>query len=420
MASSSAKQPLSGMERKQKQRDLEEARKERLMQLLQVLMPGDTVLKSARKRRLICTNGLLQDAARCVKYLKHTALSDYRGGMMRSRACGTILLRRQDLHVVESNLGMELFSPFAPFKGYCGQSLRIVTHAADGEELAAAVKRAQVGQVVTVRLVRMCFEESSGCLLSKYVRKELKVSHASPDGKTVLLTCVLTASDTAPLTTSPEFFEEFFKFAEEHCRGPCKVVCGSNVLESLDWMQERMVVVDPIGTDSLVQTLWSLSQGYASIMAQVMVEAIRMYMWVGKDRAGRPVFQTATCMQHGTLKTKWHHFLCAGCSGEPIAVPSPPNKRTSCIHTLLLPEDGGFNPWKVARTIMLVGGTQLEGLFTCVHREQHSEVGHHLGGGGRRLCASRFTGATRSRRPTWRRRWMPTRRGVLTSSTCRM
>jgi len=106
-----------------------------------------------------------------------------------------MLVTKEDMRVTESSLGMKLFAPFELVKGYLGQSLKVMTHLDDAGELESFLEGAQVGERVNVRMLRVCYEEASGYLLSQYVRKELVVSHVASDGKTVLLTCSL--SDNA-------------------------------------------------------------------------------------------------------------------------------------------------------------------------------------------------------------------------------
>jgi len=364
---------------------MEEDKKQRVAELLKVIMPPEETVKGARKRTLICTNGLLEDTLRCVKKLQSTS-TDFqlekriscREGMLMSKDLGTLLVKREDLHVVESSLGMALFASFEKIKGYRGHSLRVMVHPSDAEDVASLVHKAKVGEMVSVRLMRMCFEESSSCVLSQYVRKEVRVAHVSSDRCSVLLMVNLSERDTAPISTSKFHWDDYFKAADVVAKGHFGVV-GSyrTVFQISRHFQQRMKVVDPKGTDSIVQKMWSMSAGYSHVMSNVLLEAMQMYHWVGRDSAGRPCFQMATRLQHGGTTTPWDIFTRQSPNGERILTPSM-GGSSEMLSALLLPEDG--SPLEIATTVMMLDGKRqtAESHFTMAYMSGYVDINGQL------------------------------------------
>mmetsp|Transcript_6596 Transcript_6596/g.12806 ORF Transcript_6596/g.12806 Transcript_6596/m.12806 type:complete len:446 (+) Transcript_6596:152-1489(+) len=379
-------------ERKQRQREQEEIRKVRLREMVRSILPNDPREgKKMRKRKLIDANELMADLVECLKYVKSIPepkkspdadLSRYRGGISLSETFGALLLRRDDLHVSESNKGMRLFVPHEVLRGYLGHSLRIATHRDDGDELASVVRRGRVGECVSARLLRACLDESSGCLLLRYVRKELIVSHVSANA--VLITCSLSNEDVSPLTSAPKKFEDFFA-KTQRAMVPCRSVSYTGVLPSMNWMQKfQSTRPQDSFTCSVFQRMWTASLGLGESMSHLVEDSIRVYPGIVKDRVGRPVFHMASTLRYQGLSTDWNPFLCACLDGRPskLQISLPGSSAMMMIAGLLLPEQD-TDDQHAATCVMFTSEGSLQVVFEYHYLESNQEmhVQFHVGGG---------------------------------------
>eukprot|EP00285_Hemiselmis_virescens_P019065 CAMPEP_0173388372 /NCGR_PEP_ID=MMETSP1356-20130122/10696_1 /TAXON_ID=77927 ORGANISM="Hemiselmis virescens, Strain PCC157" /NCGR_SAMPLE_ID=MMETSP1356 /ASSEMBLY_ACC=CAM_ASM_000847 /LENGTH=439 /DNA_ID=CAMNT_0014345263 /DNA_START=48 /DNA_END=1367 /DNA_ORIENTATION=- len=382
--------------KKKRQREVEVVKKERLAQLVEILLPGkrkaeSKAAPSRKKRNAIGMTGLLEDVIECLKVPKGAARVKekwhYRTGMLLSRYSGSMLVMKEDhLRVLESNLGMELFVPFEAVRGYRGQSLNVMSHPEDADELVAVVQRAEVGRTVSVRLLRLCFDEATRCLMSQYVRKELTVSHVSSDGKSVLLTCSLSDKDRGPIATSPKYFEDFFREFETR-RGPCRIVSAGSPHDVMQWLDERIGCAgnEDQRETSFLKRLFEISQGYAESIALALEDCVNLYPWVGRDRLGRPVFQLASRLQHEGYETAWLPFMLLGFSGKQTRLPSMVSgEMISLLSTLLMPEEGTVGMRTISTMMIILKNGVVEGRFSYEYNDDHFENrGYMLRAGGK-------------------------------------
>jgi len=306
----------------------------------------------AKRRKYICLNSLLEDTVTCFKKILKLPVfcsgSLLRMGMAESRTVGVMLVRPADLVVVESNLGMSLFSPFHLFEGLRGQSLMVFAHTEDAEGVVSALQACREGSEgtkLTFRLLRSCYDPASQCLLSKYVTKELTVSHVSPDGAGVLLTCSLSDSDTAPLTASQEFWTAYYKTVATTGRCEFGMATASGIIEALSFgsslgveratpgqvpssnqageeQDERpFSPVDKRLEESrggIMKQMWSDCMGFKDAMGVMMQAAASVYYWVAPDLLGRPRMQGAYRLKHGDFETEWCIYMHYAPTGEKI------------------------------------------------------------------------------------------------------
>mmetsp|Transcript_33867 Transcript_33867/g.66024 ORF Transcript_33867/g.66024 Transcript_33867/m.66024 type:complete len:498 (+) Transcript_33867:229-1722(+) len=350
----------SDAERKQRQRLLEEETKRKLQDVLRSFQPPDSEGKEKRqrKRKLISPDEVAAEAIVRVREFLSKAEVDgardarLRGAMVNSKFLGTILLRRRDLLVVESSEAMCLFASFPPLKGYRGQALEAVVHTMEAEALISLVQGAMPGmegRKLTVRLLRLCIDESSGCLLNQYVYKELTLAHVSADRESVLLMCPMTDADTQPLTTTPTFWDEWFALAASQCNGKWRMVNASGLMEAVKWATGRGVGTSraaqvgstPPPSSGLMQRLWQDSMGFSAAMGMMMEEACPFYVYVRRDPGGKPRVTAASRLRHGGYETPWNQFLSISLSGE-LANMGILSGRAGLFHigSVRLPEEG--------------------------------------------------------------------------------
>jgi len=213
-----------------------------------------------------------------------------------------------------------------------------------------------------VRLLRACFDPTSRCLLTKYVRKQLTASHAA-DGKTVLITFELSLEDTAPLTASPDFWNSFFR--EVEVTGRCEA-CMNHSVEAFSDTLESFAPYKGMGAadwevgdegpeachgspaspsmgsgTGLLGLMWREcgAVGPKDLSVLMMQSAMRFYFWVVPDNLGRPRLQVSVRLEYGGCDTGWHVFMHHSPSGEEVSVGE---KGDGCfiVSSVLLPEDG--------------------------------------------------------------------------------
>eukprot|EP00285_Hemiselmis_virescens_P008873 CAMPEP_0173394032 /NCGR_PEP_ID=MMETSP1356-20130122/24123_1 /TAXON_ID=77927 ORGANISM="Hemiselmis virescens, Strain PCC157" /NCGR_SAMPLE_ID=MMETSP1356 /ASSEMBLY_ACC=CAM_ASM_000847 /LENGTH=122 /DNA_ID=CAMNT_0014352193 /DNA_START=1 /DNA_END=366 /DNA_ORIENTATION=+ len=115
--------------RKRRQRELEEMIKSRLIKVLNDMFPH-RLERNVRKRKRIDTELLLRNSIACVK--EKLSSSDaggqgsatippaavpecmYRQGMLSSSTMGVLLVRVEDLEIIESSAAVSLFCPHGP------------------------------------------------------------------------------------------------------------------------------------------------------------------------------------------------------------------------------------------------------------------------------------------------------------------
>mmetsp|Transcript_31090 Transcript_31090/g.78257 ORF Transcript_31090/g.78257 Transcript_31090/m.78257 type:complete len:577 (-) Transcript_31090:296-2026(-) len=168
-------------------------------------------------------NNLLQDAVLAVNSVVSSgrmglaSMNDYRDSLLLSACTGVLLVRSSDLVVVESSCAMQVFSSAHHFRGYVGQSLRLMVHADDSgvmSDLEQAISRpcfdAQHCAPFSLRLIRTTFDEESGCMLVAYSRVNLEVAFKSEDDACALLLFNLSSQDTKPLSPGAAFWERYW------------------------------------------------------------------------------------------------------------------------------------------------------------------------------------------------------------------
>jgi len=141
-----------------------------------------------------------------------------REALLGSESLGVMLVRVQDMMVVENSRALERIcggTKDGLVRGFKNQSLLVMVHFCD----SAAVKRIQTealegslkkGTMVSCRILRLNHESQSGCLLAGWAWVDLQVSYASRDGNFVLLTFNLTPKLNRPLSTEAAFWKRYY------------------------------------------------------------------------------------------------------------------------------------------------------------------------------------------------------------------
>jgi len=138
--------------------------------------------------------------------------------MLQSTTLGVMLLRVQDMVVVEESAALQVLCPGSPtghFKGYAGQPLSVMTHwncsqAIKDIQLNAQNGTLQAGLTSPCRLLRLCFEPETGVMLASWAKVRLQVSHVSEDGVSVMLLFSMDDKHTQPLRTNAAFWERYY------------------------------------------------------------------------------------------------------------------------------------------------------------------------------------------------------------------
>jgi len=366
----------SDAERKQKQRLLEEETKQKLLDVLRGLKPANEKQeeKKRRKRKLISPDEVAAEAILRVREVLSKQLVDktrdaqIRAAMLKSRTFGTLLLRRQDLFVVESSESMGLFCSWQPMRGYRGQNLEMMVHTSDVEAFVSLVHSCRPGSEgarTSVRLLRLCLEEASDCLLNRHVRVELTVAHVSPDSESLLLTCTLRPQDVTPLATTPEFWREWYARAEGHVNGSWTMVNTEGLMESVSWATASgfesskgsaqggvglgAFLNDGAGQQvvkfsQMVKKLWSDSLGFSENMAQLMEDACPFYIYIARDpnRGPGPRINVASRFRHKGFESPWNQFVSVNCDGASnhLGILSHGALGMRQVGSVRLPEEG--------------------------------------------------------------------------------
>jgi len=244
--------------------------------------------------------------------------------MLSSQTMGTMLVRKQDMLVVESSIAMDCFCPWEKTRGYKQQGLDAMVHTSDVDALIGFIKAARpeaAGSRLSVRLLRLCLDEGSQCLLGQYVPKVVTLSHASPDGSVLLLTVDVSAADSAPLAVQPGFMQRFNREAHALGTGPFRIVNdGQGIVEFMNWAAERGVPA--LGKEyrqaqGAVQSMFKDSFAHLQGMGDMLLETFPQYGFICPDPRGRPRFQLACKLSHGNYSTKWNPYISWSPSGQP-------------------------------------------------------------------------------------------------------
>jgi hypothetical protein len=128
-----------------------------------------------------------------------------------------MLVRINDLVVLESNRAMTLFQPFEMMEGYEGQSLWYQTHWQDYATLESIQKKLMSRDHVVeelsfwVRLRRIMNDQTSANIVCTYRSQHISVVHVSPDQSTMLCIFLPPKRDLAPIATGQRFLDQFEK-----------------------------------------------------------------------------------------------------------------------------------------------------------------------------------------------------------------
>mmetsp|Transcript_30939 Transcript_30939/g.74666 ORF Transcript_30939/g.74666 Transcript_30939/m.74666 type:complete len:337 (-) Transcript_30939:803-1813(-) len=141
-----------------------------------------------------------------------------RGAMLVSTTMGVLLVRTQDMMVVESSSALTLFCaglPEGQLMGYRGQQLSMMAYWSDAKAVSGLQKQAlqgtlQKGSAVACRFLRLNQEPRSKCLAASWTRVKLEVCHVASDGASMLLTFNMAPEHERPLEISDEFWKSYY------------------------------------------------------------------------------------------------------------------------------------------------------------------------------------------------------------------
>ena len=128
-----------------------------------------------------------------------------------------MLVRINDLVVLESNRAMTLFQPFEMMEGYEGQSLWYQTHWQDHRTLESIQKKLMSRDHVVeelsfwIRLRRIMNDQTSANIVCTYRSQHISVVYVSPDQSTMLCIFLPPKRDLAPIATGKRFLDQFEK-----------------------------------------------------------------------------------------------------------------------------------------------------------------------------------------------------------------